>query len=72
MLLPDPGVTLKDEAGLRSVSAEPRGTAVAPTAMSYASFESTWGTGRDASTPVGRRLGAERSLVQIQSPRLAR
>ena len=30
----------------------------------------TWGTLQDASTPSTRRLGVERSLVQIQSPRL--
>ena len=31
----------------------------------------TRGTLRDASTPIAPRLGAERSLVQIQSPRLS-
>ena len=55
---------------------DPRGTTLVPTDMSYASRMSTTvddgtlGTLRDASTPIAIRLGAGRSLVQIQSPRL--
>jgi len=58
--------------------ARARGTDVVPTAMSHTSKlsssggERDAGDGRERSTPPLRRLGAERSLSQIQSPRFMR
>ena len=42
-----------------------------PSCLRHGTLGRIW-TRRDGSTPSPRRLGAERSLVQIQSPRLNR